>query len=110
MQLICTRTCSTCRKAVALLEERGVAFTYREYTKDPLDADELRAVFDKLGVGPRDLLRARDAAKQGLTGDEDDEALIALMAANNRLVQRPILVDGARAVVGRPVEALEALL
>ena len=93
-----------------MLEERGASYTYREYTRDPLDQDELRAVFAKLGVGPRELLRSRDAKKAGLTGDEDDDALIAAMAENNRLLQRPILIDGERAVVGRPVDALEALL
>lgn len=93
-----------------MLDEHGIDYTYREYRKQPLDEQELRAVFAKLGVGPRALLRMRDAKKEDLTGDEDDDVLIARMAANNRLLQRPILVDGDRAVVGRPVEALEALL
>ena len=93
-----------------MLDEKGASYTYREYTKQPLDESELRAVFTKLGVGPRDVLRSRDAKKEGLIGEEGDETLITRMAANNRLLQRPILIDGDRAVVGRPVEALEALL
>ena len=93
-----------------MLQEHGVAHTYREYTKDPLTVDELRVLFQQLGRGPRDVLRARDAKKAGLTGDETDDALIALMADNPRLLQRPIGVRGDRAVVGRPVEDLLSLL
>ena len=93
-----------------MLQEHGVTHTYREYTKDPLTVDELRVLFQQLGQGPRDVLRARDAKKAGLTGDETDDALIALMADNPRLLQRPIGVRGDRAVVGRPVEDLLTLL
>lgn len=89
-----------------MLNDNGIAHTYREYTKDPLTEAELRDVFSKLGLGPRDVLRKRDATKAGLTGDESDDALIALMADNPRLLQRPIGVLGSRAVVGRPVEDL----
>ncbi len=89
-----------------MLNENGIAHTYREYTRDPLTAVELREVLAKLGVGPRDVLRKRDAAKAELRGDESDDELISLMADNPRLLQRPIGVVGAKAVVGRPVENL----
>jgi arsenate reductase len=52
------------------------------------------------------VLRKRDAAKAELRGDESDDELISLMADNPRLLQRPIGVVGAKAVVGRPVENL----
>jgi len=93
-----------------LLKEHGAEFTYREYTKTPLDADEIRSVLTKLGVGPKDVLRSRDAKKAGLTGTESDDALITAMAGNPRLLQRPILVRGDRAEVGRPVDNLLRLL
>ena len=93
-----------------MLNEHGIEHTYREYTKDPLSADEIRDVLDKLGVGPRDVLRGRDAKKHGLTGDESDDALIAKMAEFPRLLQRPIGVLGDKAVVGRPADALLALV
>lgn len=93
-----------------MLNEQGIEHTYREYTKDPLTQDELRDVLNKLGVGPRDVLRTRDANKAGLTGDESDAALIALMADNPRLLQRPIGVLGNRAAVGRPPEKLLDLI
>ena len=89
-----------------MLNEHGIAHTYREYTKDPLSEAELRDVFGKLGLGPKDVLRKRDANKAGLTGEESDDELIALMADNPRLLERPIGVLGDRAAVGRPPENL----
>jgi arsenate reductase len=89
-----------------LLSEKGIPHTYREYTADPLSEAEIREVLAKLDMGPRDVLRGRDAKKAGLSGDESDDALITLMAANPRLLQRPIGVVGERAVIGRPAEAL----
>ena len=95
-----------------MLNERGAAFEYREYTKAPLNADEIRAVLGKLGVSPAQVLRRRDKAfaANALSGDEPDDVLIELMAQNPGLLQRPIAVVGDRAVIGRPVENLLALL
>lgn len=93
-----------------MLKERGVDYEYREYTEQPLDLAELKALFKKLKRQPVELLRKRDAKPLGVTGDEGDEALLKLMAEHPTLLQRPILVKGRQAVVGRPVEDLEALL
>ena len=89
-----------------MLNENGIAHTYREYTAEPLSETEIRDVLSKLGVGPRAVLRKRDANKAGLTGDESDDQLIALMAENPRLLERPIGVVDDRAAVGRPPENL----
>jgi arsenate reductase len=111
IELICTRTCTTCRKAVALLEEKGIAFRYREYREHPLSQKELKRTLKLLGVSPREVLRRNDTAFEelGLTGDESDARLIALMAEHPTLLQRPIGIAGDRAVLGRPPEALLAL-
>lgn len=93
-----------------MLNEKGLAHTYREYTKDPLSEDEIREVLRKLDLGPREVLRSRDAAKHGIAKDLDDDALIAAMARHPRLLQRPIGVLGDRAIVGRPPEALLGLV
>lgn len=108
--LICTKTCSKCREAVKLLDERGSTYTYREYTKEPLSADEIREVLGRLGMTAREALRDRDAKKAGLSGSESDDELIALMADNPRLLQRPILLTDKGAAMGRPVENLLAVL
>ena len=93
-----------------MLEENGVSLTYREYTQDPLDEDELRDVFAKLQMEPADLLRSRDATKAGLSGEEGRDELIALMAKNPRLLQRPIGILNGKAALGRPPENLLRLL
>ena len=108
--LICTKTCSTCRKAVALLNEKGVAFQYREYTKEPLSVAELEALFEQLGVEPKALLRSRDAKKYEVSADLPADALIAKMAEFPRLLQRPILQHEGKVAVGRPVENLLTIL
>jgi arsenate reductase len=97
---------------VALLESSGVEYSYREYTKDPLSVAQLRVLFSKLSLRPKDLLRKRDKAyKQlGLTGGEPDDTLIQHMADNPTLLERPIGVLNDRAVVGRPPERLLDLL
>ncbi len=108
MQLICTASCSTCRKAVALLKERGIAFDYRDYKKEPLTQVELRRLLKALGVHARELLRPRDPAYAtlGLSGTESDAKLVPLIAEYPGLLQRPIGIRGSRAVVGRPIENL----
>lgn len=93
-----------------MLKEKSVEFTYREYTKDPLSSDELSTLFGQLGQSPKALLRSRDVKRLGIDPDQDDAALVAAMAEHPRLLQRPILVVGDQAVVGRPVENLNALL
>ena len=93
-----------------MLKDLGVDYRYREYTKEPLTEAELRDVLGKLGFSARDILRSRDAKKEGLTGDEGEEVLVAAMAKNPNLVQRPIFVLGDRAVMGRPVDNVHQLL
>ncbi len=95
-----------------MLDENGVEHRYREYTEEPLSEDEIRRVLELLGVGPAEVLRKRDKAykEAGLSGEESDEQLIALMAEHPTLLERPIGVLGERAVVGRPPERLLELV
>ena len=93
-----------------MLRERGLEFRYREYTEEPLSEGELGQILETLGVGPREVLRGRDAKKLGLSGDESDAELISLMASHPVLLQRPIVVREGRAVVCRPLELLEGFL
>lgn len=71
---------------------------------------ELRDVLTKLGMGVRDVLRPRDAAKAGVSLDASDEALLTAMAAHPRMLQRPIGLLQGRAELGRPPENLLRLL
>jgi arsenate reductase len=108
------RTCSTCRKLAALLDERGIDFDRVEYHVEGLPEDKLRELLGKAGLRPADVLRRREplVAELGLDGDPPptDDELIALMAEHPVLVQRPIVERGDRAVLARPVENVLELL
>ena len=91
-----------------MLDEKGIPYRYREYTKEPLSEAEIREALRLLGVPPREVLRRNDAAfrELELTGEEPDDVLVAAMARHPTLLQRPIGIAGGRAVVGRPPERL----
>jgi arsenate reductase len=105
--------CSKSRATLALLEERGYAPTIRLYLEEPPDSAELRAVLKKLGMGARDLIRKGEVEYRelGLADVSLDEAtLIAAMAAHPRLIERPIVIAGRRAAIGRPPESVLNIL
>ncbi len=105
--------CSKSRGALELLEERGLNPTVVRYLETPPDAATLQALLAKLGIGARQLLRtgedeykSLDLANPALT----DEQLIAAMAEHPKLIERPILVAGDKAVIGRPPEKVLEIL
>jgi len=105
--------CSKSRQALALLEEHGVAPTIVAYLETPPDAATLKAILTKLGLAPRDLMRRKEAAYKENGLDDDglsEEALIAAMVAHPTLIERPIVVNGAKAALGRPPEQVLAIL
>jgi arsenate reductase (glutaredoxin) len=107
------RTCTTCKNLAVLLEERGIDFDRVDYHVDPLSEEEIRELVRKTGRPARELFRAREPvyAELGLAEREpDDEEAIALMAEHPALMQRPVVVRGDRAVLGRPVERVLELL
>lgn len=105
--------CSKSRSALELLEGRGLTPTIIRYLETPPTAAELQDVLNKLGIAPRQLLRTgEDEYKQLDLADSDlsDEQLIEAMVAHPRLIERPILVAGVRATVGRPPEKVLEIL
>jgi arsenate reductase len=104
--------CSKSRAALALLEERGLPFVERRYLDEPLSREELDALRARLGRPPGEWVRkGEDAfAEAGLDASADEAAILDAMAAHPILIERPILVRGARAVVGRPPERVLELL
>jgi arsenate reductase len=105
--------CSKSRATLALLEARGVKPKIVDYLNTPPSAAELKVILSKLGLKPRDILRTDETvyAKLGLkTRELDDDALIAQMVKNPILIERPIVVAGNKAAVGRPPENVLAIL
>ncbi|MGB4075191.1 arsenate reductase (glutaredoxin) [Pseudomonas sp.] len=105
--------CSKSRSALQLLEERGLTPSIVRYLDTPLSAAQLQALLGKLAISPRQLLRTgEDEYKTLGLGDPQlsDAQLIAAMASQPKLIERPILVVGDKAVVGRPPEKILEIL
>jgi len=101
--------CSKSRATAALLLERGIAYTERRYLEDPLDASELKELRARLDRPVREWLRRGEPAARALAPDSDEDALLAAMAREPALMERPIVVRGLRARVGRPPTDVLAL-
>jgi arsenate reductase (glutaredoxin) len=105
--------CSKSRQALALLEARGLQLRVVEYLKTPPDRATLAGLLRKLGIPARDLLR-RNEPEYGALGLGDaslpDDALLEAMATHPKLIERPIVVVGRQARIGRPPEAVLEIL
>ena len=101
--------CTKSRQTLELLQSKGIAPTVIEYLKTPPTAAELRAILEKLDKGPRDILRAKEAAEAGIA-ELDGDPLIEALAANPTALERPIVVKGDHARIGRPPETVLEIL
>lgn len=106
--------CSKSRATLDLIEGADTDVVVRRYLDDPPSEQELRDVLTKLDRQPWDIVRFGEqvATDLGLKDRprEDPDAWIELLVAHPRLIERPIVISGDRAVIGRPPEALRALL
>jgi arsenate reductase len=105
--------CSKSRETLALLEKKGVKATVIEYLKTPPSAQELKALLAKLKLTPRELMRKKEPPYAALRLDDEklsDDALIKAMVEHPVLIERPIVVNGEKAALGRPPEAVARIL
>lgn len=105
--------CAKSRQTLALLEGRGIRPEVIEYLNAPPDRATLAGLLDKLGLPARRLLRRNETEFQLLGLDDpelSDDALVDAMVRHPRLIERPIVVVGARARIGRPPEAVLEIL
>jgi len=101
--------CSKSRATLKLLQEKGVDLEIVAYLKTPPSASELKSVLQKLGVGAREIMRKKEAPYKQLDLGRDDlseDALIEALVENPILIERPIVVNGNRAAIGRPPETV----
>nr|MBC8158362.1 arsenate reductase (glutaredoxin) [Alphaproteobacteria bacterium] len=99
--------CSKSRQTLGLLQEKGIEPEIIEYLAEPPSATELKRVLGMLGKGPRDILRKKEAADAGLNDASlSDDELIGRMVANPIVIERPIVVTGNKAALGRPPESV----
>lgn len=99
--------CSKSRETLELLRDRGIEPSVIEYLKEPPDARTLKTLLKQLGIRASDLIRKKEKefAELGLGKKVDDEdALVRAMVKHPILIERPIVVSGSKARLGRPPE------
>ena len=104
--------CSKSRLGVKALENSGKEFKIIKYLETNLSVDELKAVIEKLGIPPLELVRQNETIwKSNFKGKNlSDAELIQVMVDHPKLIERPIVVYGNKAVIGRPTERILDIL
>lgn len=105
--------CSKSRGALELLEARGLTPTVVRYLDTPLNTAQLKTLLGQLNISARQLLRTGEDEYKALNLADStlsDSQLIEAMAAHPKLIERPILVAGNKAVIGRPPEKILEIL
>ncbi len=106
--------CSKSRQTLALIEEKGITPTIIKYLDETPSENELKALFAKLGyVSVRDMMRTKEDIYKTLALGENtvtDEQLFTAMSQNPKLIERPIVVNGEKAAMGRPPESVLDIL
>ncbi|WP_127105351.1 ArsC/Spx/MgsR family protein [Pararhodobacter zhoushanensis] len=98
--------CSKSRQALAYLQDQGLTPEIRLYLNAPPSPEEIRSMLASLGLPAADLLRKDGAALKS----EPEDAIIAAMAADSALIERPVIRNGDKAVIGRPTDAIDRIL
>jgi len=103
--------CSKSRQTLALIEEQNHEVTVVEYLKNPLNVTEIETLLTLLNVSLLEMMRTKEAEfKEQNLSQADNATLIAAMAATPKLIERPIVSDQTRAIIGRPPENVLTLM
>ncbi|MFD0836346.1 arsenate reductase (glutaredoxin) [Mariniflexile aquimaris] len=112
IKILHNNRCSKSRCGVELLEKSGKPFEIVKYLEDNLSFEELKEVINLLNIKPIDLVRKNEAIwktefkNKSLTDDE----VIDAMVKNPKLIERPIVINGNKAVIGRPTEKISEII
>ncbi len=104
--------CSKSRQTLALLEEKGIEPEVIKYLDTPPSVAQLQTIYQQLGVSQvRDMMRVKEADYKELNlADADDNTLFSAMAERPKLIERPIVITGDQARLGRPPEQVLEIL
>lgn len=104
--------CQKSRQTLLLIQERSSEYTIIDYLKDIPTKDELKSILKMLGINAEQLIRKSEQLyKDEFKGKQFSETeWIQIMVENPKLIERPIVVKGDRAVLGRPPENVKALI
>lgn len=112
MKILHNPRCRKSREGLKILEESGQEYSIVEYLKEPLTKEELTDILVKLDMSAIDLVRKNEKEwKENFKGREmNEEEIVAAMVSHPKLIERPIVISGERAVVGRPPENIHQLI
>ncbi|MDT0690649.1 arsenate reductase (glutaredoxin) [Salegentibacter sp. F188] len=104
--------CKKSREGLEVVKDSGKDYRVREYLKVPLTEEELSALIDKMNISPIQLVRKNEKAwKENYKEiDLSDRELISVMVKNPKLIERPIVENDRKAVIGRPASDIEEVL
>lgn len=108
IQIYHNNRCSKSRCGLQILEDSGKEFQVVKYLEDIPTTEELKSIIKLLGISPIDLVRKNEAIwKEHYKGKNlTDNEIIDAMASNPKLIERPIVINGNKAVIGRPPESI----
>ena len=104
--------CSKSRDSFRLLEEKGLEIDVVKYLDTVPSIEELKDVLGKLNISAQELMRTKESIYKelNLATVRDEDTLIKAMVENPKLIERPIIIKGDKAVIGRPIEKVVELL
>ncbi|TYB76375.1 arsenate reductase (glutaredoxin) [Bizionia myxarmorum] len=104
--------CSKSRCGLELLEKSGKAFEIKKYLDDVPSEKELKNIISLLGIKPIELVRKNEAIWKEQYKDKEmsDSEIISAMVKNPKLIERPIVINGKKAIIGRPPEKILEIL
>lgn len=113
VKILLNPKCTKCRLTMDILNEEGIDTTVVEYLNTPPNSSELNEILDLLGLEPRDLMRKHEAPYKDNDLDNPElshDQLIQAMIDNPILIERPIVINGNKATIGRPPEKVLDIL
>ncbi len=112
IQILHNPRCAKSRAGLKFLQDKGIEPEIIKYLDDTPTAAEFKEILKKMGAKPTDVLRKNEAVfKEKFKGKEfSDDEWVEIMVNNPKLIERPIVINGDKAVLGRPAEAIEKVL
>lgn len=112
IQIYHNQKCSKSREGVCFMKDRNIAYQEIRYLENPPTHQMLKSLIEKLGIKPIELVRTKEAIWKENYKDKNlnDEQVIAAMVKYPQLIERPIIINGDKAVIGRPVERILEIL
>ena len=104
--------CSKSRAGLKYLQDKGIDAEVIDYIKNPIPVGELKDITKKLNIKPLDLIRKKEDifVKEYKNKSLTDDEWLDVMVSNPRLIERPVVVNGNKAVIARPTEKIEEIL